>query len=956
MPFEQAVVEAGALLGCEPFLSEEKYREELRRLRILDHDLEEVVKEDLGPRASERVGRRTTRAGIRLVMLRHPIHEEKGAALTWLLSETRALSRFRSDTPDEARRRLLYWARSLGRRARGRGAERVALESLWEACRNAVERARPTVTSDHLGVRLRDLLVSVSGEDPDHLVHPVLIRLCAAFLDQGIAFWSMADRDAGLYRGFVGLYGQGGGLVPAWMDGLAEFLTSEVQNQRSAAESVLDSLDTLRIPEAERERFIEATLLALRGWAGMVYQVETRPDRVPVYAPPARLVDLLAVRLILERFAIAHLARYELGYDGPLSELRGELVRLAPEPTPPSVDERAYVFFQVSQILGRTPDDIARLTPETTAQVLGELESFSQLERRRIFHLAYERRHRAEILDAFGAMASEPNGGPGEVTFQVVFCIDEREESIRRHLEEIEPSCRTFGAAGFFGVAMYYRGASDTHAKPLCPIGIRPVHEVREEIEETFYELDRRRARSRRLVGRLIHQTRVGSRTLTRGTVLAASVGILTAVPLVSRVLFPRLTERLRRTSSRWMARPTASRLTLERDEGRAPSMGKWLGFTVEEMASIVRNLLEETGLLASLSPMVLVVGHGSSSLNNPHESAHDCGACGGGRGGPNARAFAQMANHPRVRQLLREQGLVIPESTIFLGAYHDSCDDRVTLYDVSFVPEPRQPELARLGEALDRACALNAHERCRRFESAPTWLTPSLALAHVEGRAHDLAQVRPEYGHATNAVCVIGRRERTRGLFLDRRAFLASYDPESDDMDGSILSRIVSSVVPVGAGINLEYYFSYVDPVGYGCGTKLPHNITGLVGVMDGYASDLRTGLPWQMVEIHEPVRLLVIVETSTDLLLRVVARNTSIANLVHNHWIQLATLSPRGADIHVLGRDGFAPYQPEWMELPVVGSSVEWYGGQQEHLGPARVAAPGESADQVDQAKQAR
>jgi len=158
----------------------------------------------------------------------------------------------------------------------------------------------------------------------------------------------------------------------------------------------------------------------------------------------------------------------------------------------------------------------------------------------------------------------------------------------------------------------------------------------------------------------------------------------------------------------------------------------------------------------------------------------------------------------------------------------------------------------------------------------------------------------------------------------LDRRAFLVSYDPESDDAEGSILFRIVSSVVPVGAGINLEYYFSYVDPVGYGCGTKLPHNITGLVGVMDGLASDLRTGLPWQMVEIHEPVRLLVIIETSAELLLRVVAKSPSIANLVHHRWIQLATLDPRGADIHVLGRDGFTPYQPEWTELPVVDSSV--------------------------------
>ena len=48
------------------------------------------------------------------------------------------------------------------------------------------------------------------------------------------------------------------------------------------------------------------------------------------------------------------------------------------------------------------------------------------------------------------------------------------------------------------------------------------------------------------------------------------------------------------------------------------------------------------------------------------------------------------------------------------------------------------------------------------------------------------------------------------------------------------------------------------MDNTGYGCGTKLPHNIAALLGVMDGATSDLRTGLPWQMVEIHEPMRLL--------------------------------------------------------------------------------------------------
>src|SRR5216117_773859 len=203
----------------------------------------------------------------------------------------------------------------------------------------------------------------------------------------------------------------------------------------------------------------------------------------------------------------------------------------------------------------------------------------------------------------------------------------------------------------------------------------------------------------------------------------------------------------------------------------------------------------------------------------------------------------------------------------------------------VVVAPSPRHvPRRAPAPQAGDTTPA-----RCRRFDSAPGWYPPLAALAHVEGRAADLAQPRPEYGHATNAFCIIGRRARTRGLFLDRRAFLVSYDPTRDP-DGGILARIMAAVVPVVAGISLEYYFSYVDPAGYGCGTKLPHNVTSLLGVMDGAQSDLRTGLPWQMVEIHEPARLSIIVEGTPDLVRGAIEENPAIERLVRNRWIWIA------------------------------------------------------------------
>ena len=81
----------------------------------------------------------------------------------------------------------------------------------------------------------------------------------------------------------------------------------------------------------------------------------------------------------------------------------------------------------------------------------------------RIFHLAYERRFRVQTLDAVVLHAQRPARRPESPRFQAVFCLDEREESFRRHLEELAPDVETFGVAGFYNVAIYYKGAADAH-------------------------------------------------------------------------------------------------------------------------------------------------------------------------------------------------------------------------------------------------------------------------------------------------------------------------------------------------------------------------------------------------------------------------------------------------------------------------------------------------------------
>jgi uncharacterized protein YbcC (UPF0753/DUF2309 family) len=486
---------------------------------------------------------------------------------------------------------------------------------------------------------------------------------------------------------------------------------------------------------------------------------------------------------------------------------------------------------------------------------------------------------------------------------------------------------------------MYYRGAADAHFVPLCPAVMRPGRWVVEEAEAGLEIAHERRAKTRRALGLATHQLHIGSRRFAFGAIVSAAAGVFATAPLIARTLFPRLTARLRGTFGRMFASPPATRLRLERCESAPGPENGHVGFTLDEMTNIAERVLRDTGLTANFARLVITLGHGSTSMNNPHESAHDCGACGGARGGPNGRAIAQMLNDPRVRARLQERGLFIGAETVFVGGMHNTSNETVAFYDLDRLPPTHLEDFVAARRSIEEACDRDALERCRRFESAPLDLNPAAARQHVEGRAEDLAQVRPEWGHATNATCIVGRRERTRGLFLDRRAFLNSYDPTQDDAEATILTRILQAAVPVCAGISLEYYFSYVDNTGYGCGTKLPHNIASLLGVMDGAASDLRTGLPWQMVEIHEPVRILFVIEATTETMLRVMERNPGIARLVRNGWVKLATLDPHSPAIHFFTGGAFHPYQPQADALPRAKSSADWYRGWRDHLEFAQI-----------------
>ena len=980
LPFEEAVIKGGRIFGCHPYLPEAGYRERLAEGRIRVDDLRTVLQQELGPRGNEQVLSLGTRLDLRMAMLEYPLRIGPAAELRWFIAETDALSRIRREAPAAMRERLIAntrrwimhdvsnrgvgavaakgtdglreqpFAPILGRFSESaiehwspRTWEAVSLQLLWRVCHEGVASratAEPAPGAGTSPLRLRDVLLEATGADSDMPVHELMIRFCATFLDQGFGNWQLPMRERGFFESFCVLYGQSGGPPDAWLRGLPAELERIQRDAVSPLESILESLEALDVREGDWDSLLSTTLLSLRGWAGMVRQIELRADRVARPIRPGSLVEFLAVQLLLERFALAHLAREWLDFHGPLRDLREVAGRRISRYDGTPHELRAFQVFQLAQVMGWSPDELHRLSPDEWKTLVDETEGFSGLDRRRVFHLAFERRYRTQTLDA---LACHSRGGlrkvAGRPRFQAMFCLDEREESMRRHLEELAPEVETFGVAGFYSVAMYYQGAGDARYIPLCPVVVRPQHWVAERVVYSMEQSGRRRAMTRRALGRASHQVHVGSRQFASGTLLSAGVGVLASVPLLARILFPRLTAKIRRTFTRLVAPPKITELQLERTEPTPGPHGAQIGFSVEEMANIGERLLRDAGLTTGFSRLVLILGHGSSSLNNPHNSAYNCGACGGSAGGPNARAVAQILNDIRIRDQLSRRGLVIPGDTVFVGGMHNTCDDSITYFDLDELPHSHRREFEEAVETMEDACDRNAHERCRRFQSAPLTLSFDAARMHVEERSEDLAQTRPECGHASNAFCVVGRRGRTRGLYLDRRSFLVSYDATQDDAEGSILTRLLQAAVPVCAGINLEYYFSYVDSTGWGCGTKLPHNVTALLGVMDGAASDLRTGLPWQMVEIHEPVRLMFVIETTPAVMRGILDRHPALATVCRNGWVQLATLDPESGQIHHFDRGEFRPYQPQSTELPKAASSTDWYRGWRDNLEFAQI-----------------
>ncbi|HRF41664.1 MAG TPA: DUF2309 domain-containing protein [Saprospiraceae bacterium] len=695
--------------------------------------------------------------------------------------------------------------------------------------------------------RLRALWKSHYHIDLDNLVQPLLFRILCSFLDQGVALWNFPFEEKGLL----------GAIRTLEQNSFAGFIHGK-RARKLLMDSSLELADLLKIvagDEAFFEQYLFDQQFAHRGWSGMVATVEHRPESL-LYAKNISLRELIHLELIMEIDAL----------DRALGTEKWQPLALVAQAEPMDLFAEAAIseFHEVLMI----------------------------------WQDAFEWSYYDEVLAGLQHLKgfqSQTDEDIKDVSFQAIFCIDEREDSLRRHIEMVDKRSETLGAPGFFGVEFFFQPSGGKFYEKLCPAPVTPKYLIKEK--ETGPHHRKRE---------LLYTKR--SHTMLQGFVITLSLGLWAAVKLFLDLFRPKMSPAI---SDAFAHMNMDAELQIESADPPTMENGLQLGFTVTEMADRVENLLRGIGMAERFARIVYMVGHGSSSANNPHHGAHDCGACSGRPGAVNARVFAFMANHAKVRELLSARGMHIPAGTRFVGALHDTAADEIAFYDADVLPQQLAKAHEQHQNAFEEALNLNAKERSRRFASIDTQADIKKVREAIRRRSVSYFEPRPELGHGTNALCFVGHRGLTKGLFFDRRAFMNSYDYRTDP-DGRLLLNVIRPLPIVCGGINLEYYFSRVDNYKLGAGTKLPHNVMGLIGVANSSDGDLRPGLPLQMIEVHDPVRLLILVEHYPDVVLKTIGAQDDLYDWFKDEWVHLVAIHPDTNDFYYFKNEAFYLYKP--------------------------------------------
>jgi uncharacterized protein YbcC (UPF0753/DUF2309 family) len=664
-------------------------------------------------------------------------------------------------------------------------------------------------------------------------------RWCAAYFDEGQSVWRLPSRALRPYA--------------AWRASMRHDLNAEAMGIRGFRATVAslpedpiaaigDVIAAIGVPSRAFEDYLHQALLDIGGWAAYARYIvwnaalEGREDDT--------LLQLMAIRVVW-------------GY---------ALFR-----------QRSDAAFNAAW---RRAMDIAALQPRDE-----QLGDDPELCTSMILQEAYEVAVQRRLLET---LSSAPAPSPAQPALQAAFCIDVRSEIFRRALEQVRPDAETVGFAGFFGLPIEYMPVGHITGRSHCPVLLKPAFTVCEAVSDASEQQNTDILQLRLLRRRAGKAWKSFKLSAISSFIYVETAGLLFAAKILSDSLA--LTRTVKDPNTDGMDPSVIRRLGPKLDPGLVA--GRQTGFPPGARLVMAEAILRAMSMTQRFGRLVMLTGHGSTTVNNPHASSLDCGACGGNTGEVNARVAATILNDPAVRAQLRLKDISIPEDTWFLGCLHDTTTDDIRIFDEEKIPASHATDVQRLRDDLARATLIAQTERAPRLGIART----NRLVAKLRARSWDWAQTRPEWGLAGNTAFVAAPRARTRGIDLRGAAFLHDYDWRLDQ-NFSTLELIMTAPMVVATWINLQYYGSTVNNRVFGCGNKVLHNVTGTIGVLEGNAGDLQVGLPWQSVHdgtklMHAPVRLNVFIAAPQEAINRVIAKNDLVRQLVDNRWLHLFTL----------------------------------------------------------------
>ncbi len=693
---------------------------------------------------------------------------------------------------------------------------------------------------------LADVASRLTGKNWSHFMITRVSSFAASYFDNGQASWVAANQQRSIFA--------------AWkeeasvdrtpeLSGLKDFRKKVKALPDNHLEAAQVALTKLSVPEESIDIYLHGLLIRAGGWSAYAARLDW--DNELYGGKDGLLIEFLSVLICWEACLMQSLEHAEL--------------------------ERVWK---------------SALNTLSVKNIKKELNQ--RLTQKLILQEAFDLSVQRNVIEKFKGYAGSSNKTKTEIHAQAIFCIDVRSEIFRRNLEVADSAIETLGFAGFFAFPIKYVPIGHDSGESQCPVLLKTGPTILEELSDKKINLQA-------LNGRMLNQQ-------VQQVWKSFKSGAVTCFSFVSPIGLSYLPKLI--TDSFGLTRPVPhpdqaglkpkyaqmKRISL----APADHHQETVGISLEQQIQMAKNALNAMSLTDDFAKLVLIVGHGSSMVNNPHATGYDCGACGGHTGEANAKVAATVLNNREVRTGLQKENIFIPVNTVFLACLHNTTTDEVTIYNEYDVPVERQEELHQLKESLKKAGHLARRERLERFSPDSVSNSDKAILA----RSKDWSQTRPEWGLAACSAFVVAPREATQHIDFGGRAFLHSYDWKKDQ-GFSVLELIMTAPMVVTSWINLQYYASTVDNRVYGSGNKTLHNVTAGVGVLEGISGDLRVGLPWQAVHDgenyqHEPVKINVIINAPIDAMNSILEKHQSIRNLCDHNWIHLLAMDDEGKISH--------------------------------------------------------